>query len=628
MALAASLFLVLVLSWWGACRSGESFWNGLFTGLQVVFNVFEGDSETFREYAVCFPHVYGILSCAVPVLTVFAALHLLWNYLPHHVPFKAKQWYIFSELDANSIRMANSLSDEDHLCIFLRSHRDKVDQELLKELQKVRYFLYPKDESRFLLWPWRRKHIMRFFFLSDNTDENFNRMQEFLSAVEDSTLFAPQDTTLPDGRFQQELYLLSETESASMLIDHLRRKLSKDGVRLPVFQNTELRLLDRFRATSYNLLLNKPLYECTHNGKLNVLILGFGRIGREFFRAAASMGVIHDCCTEFTICDLQINRKLNAFMRQCPELACSVHFRAQELDAETDQLDDLIYGGQFHYILIALGDDERNIRIASRLKLHYRRLHWNNEARKKHGFDGGEDIHPQVCVNIEDSIKRTYSEELWKKTFSSDRDLEAFGGLDQVFNKDVLMPENLWRAARWIHQELNRTDTSEPYLVGAVGHREWTEYERRSSIACAAHAEYYVAAVGKNYQELLTQWKTEKTEVGRSKYDHLVDTEHHRWMAYVRSEGLRKSGTDLVDVYYDKDYGRHVDILGRLTPCLVDNEQGLEKVWKHLEKHYTDDFKGKLPFRERDKLLVLNADIIQRGILTGEFPEQAIRETT
>ena len=591
LALSLSLSLVLILRWIAEFR--EDSWEWVFTGIQTVFDVLEGNSSEFRTALSPLPAVPEILSCAVPALTVLTAARLLWHYLPHHVPMGKREWYLFSELDANSVRMAKNLAREDNLCIFLRTRRNSADADLLKELADIRFFLYPRDEARFLFWPWRRRHILRFFFLSENTDENFERMQEFLEAVERKNLFEPVGE-VKDDIFQQELYLLSETESAPMLIDHLRNCLQNNDC----FRNTELRLLDRYRAVSYGLLREMPLHKYTRDGKLNILVLGFGKIGREFFRAACSLGILHGCKTEFTLCDQQIGQKLNALLCQCPELGCSVSFHGKELDAETDQLDALIHDRQFHYILVALGDDERNIRIASRLKRHYRRLHWNHEVRRKAGYADEPDIQPQICVNIEDSIKRDYTQRLWDEASkrenakSWDKALHVFGGLDQVFTQDVLMPRDLWNAARYLHRELNSLDPSDPL--------NWGEYERRSSIACAVRAEYLCDTVCKDEKR-----KEYKAKLADFDFSKLADTEHLRWMAYVRSEGLRHADTDLVDVYYDSNHGKHVDILGKLTPCLTENPEKLDQVWEHLTTgNYAEDYKDKHPFRQRDECLV------------------------
>lgn len=574
LSLSLSLFLVLALRFFAEFRRGS--WEWIFTGIQTVFDVLEGNSGEFRTALSAIPVVPELLSCAVPALTVFTAARLLWHYLPHHVPMGKREWYIFSDLDANSVRMAKKLAREDRLCIFLRTRRNKADTDLLKELEDIRFFLYPGDEVRFLLWPRRRRHILRFFFLSENTDENFQRMQDFLTAAGEKTLFTPRDLSLSDGQFQQELYLLSETESAPMLIDHLRNML-KDA---ECFRNTELRLLDRFRATSYDLLRTKPLHEHIHDGKLHVLVLGFGRIGREFFRAACSLGILHGCTTEFTLCDQQIGAKLNMFESQCPELRKSVTIHPRKLDLDTDALETLVAATDYHYILVALGDDERNIRVASRLKRFYRLRHWEHLAGRR-----AEDLQPQICVNIEDSIKHAYTVGLWDDDNAWGHALHVFGGLDQVFTPHVLMPQDLWSAARWIHRELNRN------LDGTPGTSGWGEYERRSSIACAVRAAYLDAS-----------------RPSGASPDALADTEHLRWMAYVRSEGLRYADTALMDAYYGKVKGGHVDILGKLTPCLTQDQKILKDVWEYLStgKH-ADDYKNKKPFRDRDLYLVEHA---------------------
>lgn len=572
LSLSLSLFLVLALRWVVEFRCDS--WGWLFTGIQTVFDVLEGNSEDFRNALSAIPVVPELLSCAVPALTVFTAVRLLWHYLPHHVPMGKGEWFLFSELDANSVRMAKKLTHADSLCIFLRTRRNKADTELLKELEEIPFFLYPGDEIRFLLWLCRRRHILRFFFLSENTDENFQRMQDFLTAAGEKTLFKPRKVSLPDGQFQQELYLLSETESAPMLIGHLRNML-KD---IECFRNTELRLLDRFRATSYDLLRTKPLYEHIHDGNLHVLVLGFGKIGREFFRAACSLGILHGCTTEFTLCDQQIGTKLNAFLSQCPELRKSVTIHPRKLNLDTAALENLVKTTDYHYILVALGDDERNIRVASRLKRFYRLRHWEHLAGRR-----TEDLQPQICVNIEDPIKHAYTEGLWDDDRAWGHALHVFGGLDQVFTPKVLMPQELWAAARHIHRQLNDHKRRTPL--------SWGEYERRSSIACALRAAYLNAS-----------------RPSGASPEALADTEHLRWMAYVRSEGLRYADTGLVDAYYGQVKGRHVDILGKLTPCLTEDQTELANVWTHLSTGpHARDYKNKKPFRERDLYLVNHA---------------------
>ena len=573
LALGFCFAVTLLLSWVGAFSSGElDVAESIFAGIQATFAHLEGDSDAFREFAGNISDyalwASYILSCAIPILTVLTALRLLWHYLPHHVPIGANSLCLFSELDANSVRMARKLEDGGSLCIFLRTRGDKADPELLKDLADTWYFLYPGDESRFLRLWWRRFRPLKFFFLSENTDENFNRMSDFLDTVRDKKLFR--------GTAPRELFLLSETESAPMLIDHLREKLYDDNDnRLPQFQSTELHLLDRFRATAYDLIRQKPFRDCISGDKLNILVLGFGKIGREFFRTACHMSVGHGFTTTFTLCDMDICAKSRRFLTQCPELQESARFHFRKLDAETDELEELVSTNEFHYILVALGDDERNIRVASRLKQHYRRQLWESLIP-----GGSTSDHPQICVNVEDAIKHAYTEKLALAKGHQGKALHVFGGLDQIFTPDVLMPRKYWETAQWIHKKLLGNPDSRDKL--------WTEYERRSSFACAANPRHHL---------------------GTPSDDDLCRTEHQRWMTFVRSEGMTYARRELMDAYFEKIH-THVDTLGKLSPCLEDDPQALTDLWNHLcalDKSYD----RKPPFTQRDKTIVIHTNEIK-----------------
>ena len=187
-----------------------------------------------------------------------------------------------------------------------------------------------------------------------------------------------------------------------------------------------------------------------------------------------------------------------------------------------------------------------------------------------------------------------------KNSKSWDKALHIFGGLDQVFNPGVLMPRDLWNAARFIHREMVSMDPRQRL--------NWGEYERRSSIDCAVRAEYLCDTVCDGKKR--TEYERCLRAADRSKY---ADTEHLCWMAYVRSEGLCHADTDLVDAYFDPDHGKHVDILGKLTPCLTEDQKMLDAVWAHLSQGiHAADYKDKHPFRWRDEHLVDLAGKIAR----------------
>ena len=575
--------------------------EGLFEGLRVFFSVAEGDSADFREYASRNAVLLWFarhISLWIPLLAAATASTFLWHRLPHHVPWFRKVWYIFSELEPNSIRMATSIHennpDERNVFIFLRTRRGQQEPDQLEGLQELTYFLYPGTETRFLSLPGRKNHILRMFFLSENTDENFSRMKEFLNnAQQKKHFFVWNGAEVEEGRFLRELYLLSETESAPLLIDDLRKQIQEKSK--TVFPSTELRLLDRYRAVTYDLLQDKPLYQVGSKDEVNILVLGFGKIGREFFRAVQSVGLQKGRQMNITICDLNISKKMDAYKQQCPEAVDPERVILKDIDAESSELKDLVGKVDFHYILIALGEDERNIRVAFWLKRHYRKKYWENDAPQ-----------PQICVNIEDSIKHNYVEVLSKKDKKLfNTPLHVFGGLDQVFTPKVLMPEKLWHAARWLQMQFNK-ENKIPEL--------WIEYQRRSSLACVLHAPYHVASViGANaaapvkcaYENALASMSAED-EKKETEKDKLINSEHDRWMAYVRNEGMQKAEPAWTWKYYP-ELDDHVDVDGRLSPCLVP-AGSLNDI-----QQMVDTLRGdatKMRFRERDKLAVESAGYI------------------
>lgn len=583
----------------------------IYKGLEYAFGVLEGNGSDFRSYASklwFLPHIPSIM---VPVFAAVTAVTLIWNYLPHHVPWFSRVWHIFSELEPNSIRMAKSIqkemddADDTGVFIFLRTRRGNQEPGVLDELKDLNYFFYPGDESRFLSRKNRRKRILRFFFLTENTEKNFNQMQDFLTAADKNSLLTPIEYGLPDGQFQHELYLLSETESAPMLIDHLRESLKKSSHQQKIFRNTDLRLLDRFRAVSYDLLSQKPLYMFHEDNQLNILLLGFGHIGREVFRAAWSMGVLPDCTTTFTICDQDICTQINQFKTICPELRKAQNIMPRKLNADSEALDQLIQANTYHYIVVTLGDDERNIRVASRLKRYYRRGHWNDPHT----------IQPQICVNIEDPVKHNYTQLLWEAEYKWDKSIHTFGGLDEVFTQNVLMPVNLWSAARYVHKLVNDSHGKDLRL--------WSEYKRRSSISSATHAACYIThLLGKDCLDkdldLPASYQAAWDALSPDQKDELISKEHKRWMAYVRSEGMQCSDIDLLRKYFPV-IEHHVDIYARLTPCLVDTKDldTVQEAVNQLQQQYWSADKLNNPpvkFHTRDQYIVEKAACIYKII--------------
>lgn len=581
-------------------------------GIQTVQGILDGDSSKLDKLPENLRWLGWLVSWLVPLLTVSTAVTLLIGFLPKPLERK-KEYLIFPQLEENSLLLAEDMMHtkdaaadirKDRMVIFLRVDEEKITQEYRDRMQNIRARRYPYTEGDLLRihWSLRRKKL-RIFFLSADTELNFTRMQTLLTEVERDTLFFNKEREnskkkLSDrkkariieeenrGTFQQELYLLSESESSPMLIDYLRKQMceNKNGrnKRKNVFAHTELRLLDRYRTVMYDLMKDKPLYEgaveTNDMHQINVLILGFGRVGKAFYRTAASFCPMQGYQTTFTIRDKNMKSEWELLKLEFPECENIGIPDKENLDVLSEKIENLVQEKKYTYILLSLGDDERNIKVASRLARYYMKQRWENDDSNI----------PAICVNLENNIRTEYV----SRFFAEEKcgvQLHVFGTDNKTFSEKMMIDRRLWEAARKLQKGLKEEEN--------LSIAYWSEYERRSSIAGAAHASWHVKSVTQKNEDYDNWYSSENAE---AKIKKMVETEHKRWMNYSRCEGMRSIKEDVAKKILSK-IGHHTDPVAQLTPCLVEAKD-LDKVYKYLypEKEYRT-------FKERDHFVVANA---------------------
>lgn len=602
--------------------------NAILNALEIVFQVLEGNSTGFLTLAEgnrATSIIAHCLAIIVPISTAGTIFVFLSRCIPRPIPL-GYEYCIFSELDNHSILLATDIQKNTKsskiVFIFLRTRYGQAQTDTLLKLKELRYCFYPHTESELLMFHRRlRKQRLRFFFLSEHTDTNFARLKLFLQTVEERKLFCRnrrlENRYLGNGEYLQELYLLSETTSAPMLIDDLRKNLCELSPsanaqrRKAVFCNTELRLLDRYRSVCYHQLKNIPLYRAKHQDSVRILVLGFGRMGQEFFRAAISFCAMKGCKTSFCLCDQDIETHYDSLIQQYPQCRSRLTVNKHSINIESKKLTELLdryrsQGTPFTYIVVALGDDEKNIKIAAKLKRYYRMCHWIDPK----------EYQPIICVNIEDEIKSQYSVRLLASPDGADKfvsyipPLHVYGTDAETFSVDVLMPQGIWTAAERLHTAITGNSVNSLPL--------WPEYERRSSIASVSHAPYHLAVLTDNFED--DSYELTYAQMDTKEKDAMITSEHERWMHYVRCEGMQRVGLDIVSAYHPYT-DSHVDVKGQLSPCLV-SAHNLTALYKEIRTRFPE-YQPKYSFRQRDELVVKNALRFYR-ISNGKDPEMKL----
>ena len=599
-------FLVSVRLWFEQVEDASIY------GVGTVFGILEGSVQELRNGYPNHRFITWLLCVGIPVLTVSTALSVLINFFPR--PLSTKEEYlVFSQVEESSILLAESMmrdqKSKGRMAIFLRTNVEKLTPEYKERLKKIQAKMYSYTEVDLLRIHWRiRRKKLRFFFLSSDTEQNFSQMKMLLTDTKNEQLFenpSPEENEAiqkaeQNGTFRQELYLLSETDSAPLLIDNLRKELCqlrKDDkeayVRLPVFAHTDLRLLDRYRTVMCDLLQTKPLYESAQNRKIRVLVLGFGRVGKAFFRAAVSFCSMANYDTSFCIRDLEINRQWEELLLEHPQCSTGFVVDKDSMNVQSEEVLKLIdrkinLQEPYTYIMLSLGDDECNITVASSLARYYRRKYWENPSI----------LLPIICVNLENRIKAEYVSEFYRHDKPA-VPFHVFGTDNKIFSENMLINRSLWQAARMLHKGLKEKTVYD--------FSYWSEYERRSSVACVAHASYHVKAMESYFPK--KDYHIAYKQLNNDQKKAMIDAEHRRWRNYSRCEGMQGI-SEKISKEIVKEKGNHVDTLARLTPCMVDTNE-LEALFRRLYLENDKLPKGVVPpsrsFYERDRFVVANA---------------------
>lgn len=641
----------------GALLNEVDILGALRAGLKITFSTLGGDSEGLMELVdqseaqvtAGMGTAYWILgeafALAMPLLAAANIIVLVGSFhkiikigfygLPVSIErFGAKEIYVFSYLSRESAQLASYLAPKKgkNAAIFLRSKPDlpeDADSELYSILKKVKGILFPGGEEQlektsFLLL-WRK--IKAFYFISDNADENFLLAEELLEILKEKKA-APK-----------EIFVFSEHPSGPRLIDRLREDLDTD-------QHRMVHLINPSRAMVYNLLSRHPLMIPVPEQN-KILFLGLGDFGSEFLRAALAFTVMDpNKKAVFYIYDREVKKRYSTFKLSAPEACANNEFwlaQGEALSAELFQELEKLAKGLF-CVVISLGEDEVNLQVAIHLVILLRRLHWETVA------DGGKEGQKQECpvrifVHIHDHGKKMALINWCKQQKAWQPEVYAFGALEDAYSPDVLMPRRMWEQARKLHCDLKTVGVSKRAQNGPGSEQvqnvpssdkkddvRLSEYERRSSLACVAHLNYYLLDAMDRKDALYTVAKGENSGKSRYPEDHrercrdysrvienfkekcdapggieeLARQEHLRWMNYVRSEGFCLA-RDKIWLTYKPVLGTHLDKDALLSPCLIPFDD-LAKIENAV----------RIDFREKDKAIINEIEKYTRDLWSCE----------
>lgn len=541
--------------------------------------------------------------------------------------------YVFSRLNDQSVAMAKSiqkhykessgpLDTEDCLIAFAKTSEMENDPLYTSVITSGMICLDQPAQAvyRFV----RDSDARRTYVFSDASEmENLQEGTRFIR----SYVKHAKDRHLRPGAHRPEAYLLSSTPVAESFVDTATADAivpeSKDHRPL-----ISIRRADWARNTIETLLWRMPLflterpsteraedqtYSLYHLDHRRVVIVGAGTIGYEFLKAALWCCQLGDIRFTFDVIDLKARALQERMGYDAPEImrlngeddGAEYHINFLEIDASMGSYLDHLreHRDDITYVLISLGDDLTNVRVARRTREVF-------EQGRYGGTDHLRAQRPLVAAVVSDDALAKSVEEMTTGN-GIPYELVTVGSRERIYSFENLFRFELDRLGRNINRAYwgcyDPTDDPEALAqtrAAADAGYERLEYNRRSSRASAIHLKYDLyafvrrhAALGEGKEVPTNVWQqdfyvekdgspTELAEVAALYDRYMTDAnegeqasaaagmewisriEHDRWDAYMRAEGYEVADKETFEAFYPMTH-ENQNRLAKQHVCLV-----------------------------------------------------------
>lgn len=493
-----------------------------------------------------------------PLTTATAIISLLTDYISKiqlHLARKKKA-LVFSEINEKTLAIARKEGKEKGvLLLFL--YDSEINEIYIKEIKKLKGIVLSRDITDIQI----DNNNITYYLFSNNQEKNLKDALGLLSERH--------------RRKKVQMYVLSNSEEARLILDSCDKK----GV--------QLELINEADRVIYNHLYTVPLYKQAINNQISILIVGCGKIGTEFLKAATWCGQMINHKLNINVIDINANKIKEKLDITCPELLANYNYNFIEADIYSkkaiEELDKLKYQN-INYILVALEDENKNIEVAVFLRKYFLRQDTISYSRM-----------PEINLWIENDTKKTqidllnYKEKKGEEDIIYSYNLTSFGSINEMYVEKPIIHSEIEELAKQVHCVHEKND-----IQNKLKDFYDIEYNKKSSRAVAVHIKYKIYSILKdryignleddlrnNLERVLEQYSivVQNEEILQS----LAKNEHDRWNAYMRTDGYRKVEKEEVEKY--KAFAKKTKhFMARLHPDIVPFEQ-LDEITKSFDEN-------------------------------------------
>lgn len=485
-----------------------------------VIDVFIDSFITNKTISIIY-NLYSLLLCVIaPCLSAGVILSLFKDLITYVRYLLAPNGniYILSELNEKSIIFAENIKKEKGtdkkkpIIVFAGVNDQNTD--LSYKANILGFYCFKKNVDDINLRIFKGNVYRKFFFISEDEDKN---LEEALSCIE----ICKKNECL-DVR-STELYVWATNVESETLLDSVDKG------------HLKVRRIDEYRNFSWNVIFDENIFdfavETNVNGKivkeLNVVIVGFGKFGREITKTLLWASQLDGYKLSIHIFDSKKSID-TSFKTMCPEIIKTNHL-VQDKNPQYDIyfhnendikdykfIDDINKIKNITNVFVQLGTDKDNIETAMKLRSVISKNKLFNPNMQAYS--------PQILSIVYNDLKT-----------------EIIGSCDRIINYADTRKEKHYNIklignfkSRFTLKLIEQLEFEER---GFACHKVWAnkqadvnkqinnfdkiEYFRRSSITEALHMMLM--------EKLGFYEKYSESEIHEMK--------HKRWIAYMRAEG-------------------------------------------------------------------------------------------
>ncbi|MBQ3119232.1 MAG: hypothetical protein IJC10_05690 [Clostridia bacterium] len=334
-----------------------------------------------------------------------------------------------------------------------------------------------------------------------------------------------------------------------------------DGIKKTV--DNHIQIISTNAILMREILWDYPLFSNMHSqDELNVTVLGVGDFGGYFAMNTLWCATLPDCRLKLNLVDTDkeenILRRVSA---NIPKDYFDIEVFSENVN--TNCFFDKISGSRLKnsdYILVAMGNDDLNISISRKVRLHFAR--WGKN--------------PFIMTVLKNQSKFAVMKETLAK-----EGIVVTGGAENIYSYERMFNDRFFPRAFEVFKIVEKNYGND---VTVADFYRQNQIDIFSSYANAVHCKYKVFSLTGVIEPRRVQIESALNE----KMDKIVSSEHNRWVAFELLKGYVGIDKDELPQFFEnnKSTGKiHKNEVLKMHACITDLD-GVRYVDKLIEEMY------------------------------------------